>query len=149
MVSRAAHTGAPPSSPRARTGSRRGSPRAAAGANVIPPWLAARAAVAETGSATPLLSTLRVALVKVLAKLGICTLRSYVGAQTFEALGLSHEIVALCFPGMATHVATLSFESLEEDLRAWDALAADGVEPPQRGLFRYRRDGVKHHYDPT
>ena len=120
----------------------------AAGANVITPWLAARAAVAETGSATALLDTLRAGLVKVLAKLGICTLRSYVGAQTFEALGLRREIVDACFPGMATHVATLGFDELEEDLRAWDALANEGGEPPQRGLFRYRRDGVKHHYDP-
>ncbi|MDB5072116.1 MAG: hypothetical protein JWM87_3227, partial [Candidatus Eremiobacteraeota bacterium] len=120
----------------------------AAGANVVTPWLAARAAVAETGGATALLETLRTGLVKVLAKLGICTLRSYVGAQTFEALGLRREIVDTCFPGMATHVATLGFDELEEDIRAWDALANEGGEPPQRGLFRYRRDGVKHHYDP-
>jgi glutamate synthase domain-containing protein 2/glutamate synthase domain-containing protein 1/glutamate synthase domain-containing protein 3 len=121
----------------------------AAGANVVTPWLAARAAAAETGSATPLLETLRFALVKVLAKLGICTLRSYVGAQTFEALGLSHEIIRICFPGMTTHVASLGFEEIEADLRSWEALANEGAEPPQRGLFRYRRDGVKHHYDPT
>jgi glutamate synthase domain-containing protein 2/glutamate synthase domain-containing protein 1/glutamate synthase domain-containing protein 3 len=120
----------------------------AAGANVMTPWLAARAAVNETGSAEPLLETLRGGLVKILAKLGICTLRSYVGAQTFEALGLHHDVTETCFPGMTTHVATLSFEELEEDIKAWDALAARGAEPPQRGLFRYRRDGVKHHYDP-
>ena len=120
----------------------------AAGANVVSPWLAARAAVAETGSATPLLETLRAGLVKVLAKLGICTLRSYVGAQTFEALGLRRDLVATCFPGMTTHVPTLGFEEIEEDVRAWDALARAGAEPPQRGLFRYRRDGVKRHFDP-
>ena len=121
----------------------------AAGANVVTPWLAARAAVAETGSAIGLLETLRATLVKVLAKLGICTLRSYVGAQTFEALGLRREVVATCFPGMTAHVPALGFEELEEDLRAWDVRAAEGGEPPQRGLFRYRRDGVKRHYDPT
>jgi glutamate synthase domain-containing protein 2/glutamate synthase domain-containing protein 1/glutamate synthase domain-containing protein 3 len=120
----------------------------AAGANVMTPWLAGRAAAAETGSASMLLETLRAGLVKVLAKLGICTLRSYVGAQTFETLGLHEDVVSLCFPGMATHVQTLTFEHLEEDLRAWDGLARESAEPPQRGLFRYRRDGVKHHYDP-
>ncbi len=120
----------------------------AAGANVVTPWLAARAAAAETGGATALLDTLRAGLVKVLAKLGICTLRSYVGAQTFEVLGLQREVVDACFPGMTTHVATLGFDEIEEDVRAWDAHAGEGVEPPQRGLFRYRRDGVKRHYDP-
>ncbi len=120
----------------------------AAGANVVTPWLAARAASAETGTATPFLDAVRTGLVKVLAKLGICTLRSYVGAQTFEALGLKRDLVATCFPGMAAHVPVLGFEALEEDMRAWDALANEGVEPPQRGLFRFRRDGVRHAFDP-
>ena len=120
----------------------------AAGANVVTPWLAARAAVAEAGSAGPLLDALRTALVKVLAKLGICTLRSYVGAQTFETLGLRDEIVSTCFPGMGAHVQALGFDELEEDLRAWLVLAEEGAEPPQRGLFRYRRDGIHRHFDP-
>ena len=120
----------------------------AAGANVVAPWLAARAALAETGAAAPFLDALRTGLVKILAKLGICTLRSYVGAQTFEALGLQREIVETCFPGMAVHVQSLGFDELEEDLRAWDALARDATELPQRGLFRYRRDGVRHSFDP-
>ncbi len=120
----------------------------AAGANVITPWLAARSASGGPGTAAALLDGLRSGLVKVLAKLGICTLRSYVGAQTFEALGLRREVVTTCFPGMAAHVPTLGFDELDEDVRAWAALADEGAEPPQRGLFRYRRDGVKHHYDP-
>ena len=120
----------------------------AAGANVVTPWLAARASIAQTGSAAAYLDALRAGLVKILAKLGICTLRSYVGAQTFEALGLRREIVATCFPGMAVHVQSLGFDELEEDLRAWDALAREATELPQRGLFRYRRDGVRHSFDP-
>ncbi|BDE05683.1 glutamate synthase large subunit [Vulcanimicrobium alpinum] len=120
----------------------------ASGANIVTPWLAARAAIAETGSATPYLDALRTGLVKILAKLGICTLRSYVGAQTFEALGLAREVVTACFPGMAAHVPTLGFDELEEDLRSWSALAAEGAEPPQRGMFRFRRDGVRHAFDP-
>lgn len=34
---------------------------------------------------------------KVMAKMGISTLQSYKGAQIFEAVGLSHEIVDKCF----------------------------------------------------
>ncbi|HZO92741.1 MAG TPA: glutamate synthase large subunit [Candidatus Baltobacteraceae bacterium] len=120
----------------------------AAGANVVTPWLAARAAVAECGSDAAFFDALRSGLVKILAKLGICTLRSYVGAQTFETLGLKHEIVDACFPGMGAHVPALGFAEIEEDLRAWQALAASGAEPPQRGMFRFRRDGVRHSFDP-
>jgi glutamate synthase domain-containing protein 2/glutamate synthase domain-containing protein 1/glutamate synthase domain-containing protein 3 len=120
----------------------------AAGANIVTPWLAARAASTENGTPAAFLETLRGGLIKILAKLGICTLRSYVGAQTFETLGLKREVVETCFPGMAVHVQSIGFEELEEDLRAWGALARDATELPQRGLFRYRRDGVRHSFDP-
>ncbi|HEY4440174.1 MAG TPA: glutamate synthase-related protein, partial [Candidatus Elarobacter sp.] len=120
----------------------------AAGANIVTPWLAARAAVAEASSATPFLDALRTGLVKILAKLGICTLRSYVGAQTFEVVGFKRDVVAQCFPGMAAHVPVLGYEELEDDIRAWAQLAEENAEPPQRGLFRFRRDGVRHAFDP-
>ena len=116
----------------------------AAGANVVTPWLAARSA-----GTSAFFDAVRGGLVKILAKLGICTLRSYVGAQTFESLGLSREIVATCFPGMTAHVPAVGWEDLEDDLRAWAAHAAAGGEPLQRGLFRYRRDGMAHAFDPA
>ena len=119
-----------------------------AGANIVSPWLAARFASTETGSPHGLLAALRGGLVKVLAKLGICTLRSYVGAQTFEAVGLAREIVTTCFPGMRAHVPALTWDELDDDFRAFGAEADTGGAPPQRGLFRFRRDGVKHAFDP-
>jgi glutamate synthase domain-containing protein 2/glutamate synthase domain-containing protein 1/glutamate synthase domain-containing protein 3 len=120
----------------------------AAGANIVTPWLAGRAAAQETGSSEAFVAALRTGLIKVLAKLGICTLRSYVGAQTFEVLGLKRDLVDACFPGMAAHIPVLGFDEIEEDLRAWDELAAAGGEPPQRGMFRFRRDGIRHAFDP-
>jgi glutamate synthase (ferredoxin) len=120
-----------------------------AGANVVSPWLAARAACGDGGTPHGFLSALRGGLIKILAKLGICTLRSYVGAQTFETLGLGREIVDTCFPGMHAHVPALGFDALDEDLRAWQALAEKPDGPPQRGLFRFRRDGMRHAFDPA
>ncbi len=119
-----------------------------AGANIVTPWLAGRAAAQEAGSSEAFVGALRTGLIKVLAKLGICTLRSYVGAQTFEVLGLHRDLVAMCFPGMAAHIPVLGFDEIEEDLRAWGELAAAGGEPPQRGMFRFRRDGIRHSFDP-
>jgi glutamate synthase domain-containing protein 2/glutamate synthase domain-containing protein 3 len=49
---------------------------------------------------------------------------------------------------MTAHVPVLGFDELEEDLRGWDEAAAAGAEPPQRGMFRFRRDGVRHAFDP-
>jgi glutamate synthase domain-containing protein 2/glutamate synthase domain-containing protein 1/glutamate synthase domain-containing protein 3 len=121
----------------------------AVGANVVTPWLGLRAAC-DGGDGKAYLTALRNGLLKILAKLGICTLRSYVGAQTFESIGLGREVVDLCFPGITAHVPTVSFDDLERDVRAWHVNSRDGSAPlPERGLFRYRRDGVHHAFDPN
>ena len=119
----------------------------AAGANVVTPWLALRAAEIS-GTRAAFLGTVRTGLVKILAKLGICTLRSYVGAQTFESLGLGRDIMQACFPGMRAHVPAVSFDDLEDDIKAWSEHAKASEAPPERGLFRFRRDGVRHAFDP-
>jgi len=119
----------------------------AAGANVVTPWLALRLAESN-GTAQAYLGTVRLGLIKILAKLGICTLRSYIGAQTFESLGLAREVVERCFPGMKAHVPALGFNDIEADLRAWFAAAKSGEPIADRGLFRFRREGVRHTFDP-
>ncbi len=119
----------------------------AAGANVVTPWLALRVAE-RNGSRAAFLGTTRTGLVKILAKLGICTLRSYVGAQTFEILGLGRDIAQQCFPGMRASIPAVDFETFENDVRAWADAAAAGDAPPERGLFRFRRDGMRHAFDP-
>jgi glutamate synthase domain-containing protein 2/glutamate synthase domain-containing protein 3 len=120
----------------------------AAGANIVTPWLALRAAE-QHGTRGAFLGTVRTGLIKILAKLGICTLRSYVGAQTFESLGLGRDVMQACFPGMRSHVPAVGFDELEADIKAWSELAVDGATPPERGLFRFRRDGVRHAFDPN
>jgi glutamate synthase domain-containing protein 2/glutamate synthase domain-containing protein 1/glutamate synthase domain-containing protein 3 len=119
----------------------------AAGANVVTPWLALRAAE-SSGTRGAFLGTVRTGLVKILAKLGICTLRSYVGAQTFESLGLGSDVMLTCFPGMRAHVPRVGFDDLGADIEAWRDHAAANDAPPERGLFRFRRDGVRHAFDP-
>ncbi len=119
----------------------------AVGANVVTPWLALRYAE-RNGTRSAFLYTVRSGIIKIMAKLGICSLRSYIGAQTFESLGLGREVVETCFPGMHAHAPAVGFSALDEDLRAWTKAAADGTELQDRGLFRFRRDGVRHAFDP-
>ncbi|GAC1305930.1 MAG: glutamate synthase large subunit [Vulcanimicrobiaceae bacterium] len=118
------------------------------GANVVTPWLGLRAA-AEAKSGIAYLTGLRAGLLKIMAKLGICTLRSYVGAQTFESIGLHADVVDICFPGIKAHVPAVRFADIEGDVRAWYAISRDPAAPlPDRGTFRFRRDGVRHAFDP-
>jgi glutamate synthase domain-containing protein 2/glutamate synthase domain-containing protein 1/glutamate synthase domain-containing protein 3 len=122
-----------------------------AGANVVTPWLGLRAACAH-GDGAAYMAALRAGLLKIMAKLGVCTLRSYVGAQTFETIGMHGEIVDLCFPGMKAHVPALHLSDLEDDVRTWyaDSQAAhpESAALPDRGSFRYRREGVRRAFDP-
>ena len=53
---------------------------------------------------------------KVMAKIGISTLHSYKGAQIFEAVGLSDEIIERSFPGTASRVQGINFEALTKEM---------------------------------
>ena len=54
-------------------------------------------------------------LYKIISKMGISTVDSYRGAQLFEAVGLSREVVDLCFAGTPCRVQGTSFRDLHED----------------------------------
>ena len=54
-------------------------------------------------------------ILKVMAKMGISTLHSYKGAQIFEAVGLSSEIIDESFPGTASRVEGITFEALFDE----------------------------------
>lgn len=57
-------------------------------------------------------------LLKVMSKMGISTLRSYRGAQMFEAVGLSDSFVDEYFPGTASRIGGMDMTALEKDLRS-------------------------------
>jgi glutamate synthase (NADPH/NADH) large chain len=55
-------------------------------------------------------------LMKVMGKMGISTLRSYKGAQIFEAVGLKDEVVQACFAGTASRIQGVDLRILAEDI---------------------------------
>jgi len=88
-------------------------------------------------------------LYKILSKMGISTITSYRGSQLFETVGLSSEIVNLCFKGTPTRVEGTKFEHLELDQRrlAWEAF--NPRKPLQQGgLFKYVHGGEYHAFNP-
>lgn len=97
-------------------------------------------------------------MLKVLAKMGISTLASYKGAQIFEALGLSGEVMERCFRGTASRVQGADFSVLAGDaLRLHDAAfpgrkspegSADASALPNPGDYHWRKDGELHLNDP-
>ncbi|PVU92698.1 hypothetical protein BB559_003634 [Furculomyces boomerangus] len=55
---------------------------------------------------------------KVMSKMGVSTLHSYKGAQTFEALGISQEVVDICLKNTTSRIGGAGF-----DVFACDAIA--------------------------
>ncbi|MBN2866698.1 MAG: glutamate synthase large subunit [Thiotrichales bacterium] len=88
-------------------------------------------------------------LYKILSKMGISTIASYRGSQLFEAVGLTSDIVDLCFKGTPTRIQGTDFQHLEADQRrlAWEAF--NPRKPLQQGgLFKYVHGGEYHAFNP-
>ena len=96
-------------------------------------------------------------LFKIMAKMGISTIRSYRGAKIFESIGLSESLLKTYF---GTEVSTIGGIGL--DKIAADAIAMhkkhltpnpskrqDGNDYlPNQGQFHWRKDGIKHAWNP-
>ena len=101
-------------------------------------------------------------LCKVMARMGISTLRNMIGAGLCEIFGLDRAVLDRCFPGSAAHPGTLTFTAIAEqvladvELLAIQAASATNVgdEAISRrkltdiGRYRFRRDGEYHAYQP-
>ena len=92
-------------------------------------------------------------ILKVMAKMGISTLHSYKGAQIFEAVGLSNEIIDESFPGTASRVEGITFEALFDEQKRRHYLGYPEEELnvstlPNPGDFHWRNGGDAHRWDP-
>src|SRR6202034_1291218 len=91
----------------------------------------------------------RKGLFKIMSKMGISTIASYRSSQLFEIVGLSDEVVELCFTGTESRVQGADFTDLQADL---SALAARAFDPraavAQGGLLKYVHGGEYHMYNP-
>ena len=90
-------------------------------------------------------------LLKTMSKMGISTVPSYCGAQIFEAVGLSTELVERHFTGTATRIGGVGLSEIAEGALARHALAfpAGGEQLlPVLGLYAWRREGEHHAWNP-
>ena len=93
-------------------------------------------------------------VVKVMSKMGISTIQSYRGAQIFEALGLSQELVDRYFSWTPTRVGGVGLGVIEEESRRRHARTysdrdvAAKLDLDVGGNYLWRRDGEYHMYNP-
>lgn len=92
------------------------------------------------------------ALLKIMAKMGISTIRSYRGAKIFESIGLSESLLKTYFGTETSTIGGIGLETIARDAIAMhDAGFAKIVcidFLPNQGLFHYRKDGIKHAWNP-
>ncbi|MGE5602433.1 MAG: glutamate synthase-related protein, partial [Nitrososphaerales archaeon] len=139
------------------------------GANAINPWLAFRAVegmVAEGGRQAAgidaetarknFTKAVEKGILKVMSKMGIATLDSYCGAQIFEALGVSEELLHDCFAGTDNYrLGGVGYDDLARDVLQWHKNAfpkSNGTEHAPAldsyGFYKSRRGGEQHAFAP-
>jgi glutamate synthase (NADPH/NADH) large chain len=92
---------------------------------------------------------IRKGLLKILSKMGICTMASYRGSQLFEAVGLAPDVIRLCCPKVASKVRGAGFPEIEADLVEVAELAwQEQARPARDGLYRFMCGGEDHAYNP-
>ena len=92
---------------------------------------------------------IRKGLFKVMSKMGISSISSYRGAQLFEIVGLSDDIVSRCFRGTTSRIEGTNFDDVLGDQRALAAAAWDLRLPIEHGgLYKYVHGGEYHCYNP-
>ncbi len=94
-------------------------------------------------------------VLKVMSKMGVSTVASYTGAQIFEAVGLSQDLVDRYFTGTVSKLGGVGLDVIADEVRQRHlrAYPADGVPAAHRrleigGEYQWRREGEPHLFDP-
>ena len=92
------------------------------------------------------------ALLKIMAKMGISTIRSYRGAKIFESIGLSESLLKNYFGTDVSTIGGIGLETIAKDAIAMHdkgfAKQAETDFLPNLGQFHYRKDGIRHAWNP-
>ncbi|MBR4366474.1 MAG: glutamate synthase large subunit, partial [Bacteroidaceae bacterium] len=92
-------------------------------------------------------------LYKIMAKMGISTIRSYRGAKIFESIGLSESLLRNYFGTEVSTIGGVGLDKIARDAIAFHQLAMlsnDNGLPflPNQGQFHWRKDGIQHAWNP-
>ncbi len=136
------------------------------GASAVNPYLAMETvellartgviqAVAPEVAVRNVIKALGKGVLKIMSKMGISTVASYAGAQAFEAIGLSRELVDSYFSGTTTVIGGVGLSVIAQENEARHRLAypiSQGANPhevlPVGGEYQWRREGPPHLFNP-
>ncbi len=94
-------------------------------------------------------------VLKIMSKMGISAVASYVGAQIFEAIGLSKDVIDRYFTGTTSKLGGVGLDTLAEEVasRHRYAYLSNPTEIAHRDLwaggeYQWRREGEYHLFNP-
>lgn len=92
-------------------------------------------------------------IVKVMAKMGISTIKSYRGAQIFEALGIGKKVVDKYFTWTDTRIEGIDLDVIAKEAamrhqQAFPRFSSNGRVLEEGGLYKWRKSGEYHMYNP-
>jgi glutamate synthase domain-containing protein 2/glutamate synthase domain-containing protein 1/glutamate synthase domain-containing protein 3 len=93
-------------------------------------------------------------VVKVISKMGISTIQSYSGAQIFEAIGLSQEVIDKYFCWTPSRIGGVGLDTIAQEVEKRhrhafpDFGSPDGHTLEEGGKYQWRKDGEHHLFNP-
>ncbi|MCW4384370.1 glutamate synthase large subunit [Salinibacterium sp. SYSU T00001] len=136
------------------------------GASAVNPYLAMETAeeLVRNGTVTGttpdkavhnVIKALGKGVLKIMSKMGISVVGSYVGAQAFEAVGLAQDFVDEYFTGTTTKLGGIGLEAIaaENLARHYSAYPEEGTSRTHErlatgGEYQWRREGPPHLFNP-
>ncbi len=92
-------------------------------------------------------------IVKVMSKMGISTIKSYRGAQIFEALGISQKVIDKYFTWTDSRIEGIGLDIIAKEAelrheRAYPKIRVNGQVLDEGGQYKWRKNGEYHMYNP-
>lgn len=91
-------------------------------------------------------------LLKTMSKMGISTLKSYLGAQQFEAVGISSKVINKYFEGTTSKIEGIDLGDIASDAIEpfYEAFETEFTDPSlvSQGIYAWRRNGESHAWNP-
>jgi len=136
------------------------------GANAINPYLAFETLdyLQQEGELSPdtessqiadnYIAAIKKGILKTMSKMGISTLRSYTGAQLFEAIGLNRSLVDQYFTGTSSRIGGIGLAEIAQEIiarhsAAFEQRPSGTLELDFGGEYYFRHNGQEHLWNPV
>ena len=89
--------------------------------------------------------TLNKGLLKIMSKMGICTVSSYRGSELFEIIGLDEEVIMSAFKYSKSRTEGIGFKAIQENLKIYSDESSENLG----GFYKYKKNAEPHITSPA